>query len=262
MKEIWDEISIWWKKQPFWKQMLASTFGIALVILLFASPEGMRNLILLSVGFIGWHFLNRRTKAIEQNTRTAQQGLTVEQFTRATEQLANENPSIRLGGIRSLEQIALSHEEERRKIILILSARIREIAPLGPTAKSEERHRRVDIETAVQALAEIAKPLGDEKGLLCDLQETNLSGLRLYGTDLAHFDLTDANVSNTHFLSVNLEETELGGANISNAAFDDAKGYPYETSKKSFYYKGQAPNTLPEGLEPEEREKPTKNDEN
>lgn len=271
MNETWNETIkrvksqiIRLRRKPFREQLvllmsiytITIVFGsltVGLFVLNFSQPEATRNLLILGAALTSLCFLFWRT-------RIAARTLTVEQLALAMQHINSEKMSLRLSGIRTLEQIAQHNKEERKKIIQVLSAHIREIAPLGPTRKTEERHRHVDIETAIEVLAEIAIPFEDEKCLLCDLQETNLSGLRLYGTDLTYFDLTDANVSNTHFLSVDLGGTELGGVNISNTAFDDVEGSPQETRKKSFYYKGHLPNALPDGLKPEEKESPIKND--
>ncbi len=257
-KQIIDRM----KTPIFLGQVIASTAFLVIAYFsfetivdwFFETTEDRRNLILTIAGLIGLHFLYRRTRAIEQTARTAEQDLTVDRLTRSTEQLTHDKTSIRLSGILGLEQIALSREEECKKIIQILSAFIREIAPLDRTRKEEERHNHVDIETAVNALANIAAPFKSQKCLFCDLQETNLSGLRFFDTDLSFFTLTGADISNAVFFNVNFEGTELNGANISNASFEDAIGEPWESPKKSFYWKGQRPDTLPDGLEPEERE--------
>lgn len=128
--------------------------------------DTVRNLSLLLAASISWFFFYWRAKTADLNTEaaeksaeatrknaeTAEKGLTTERLTRAIEQLAHEKPSIRLGGICSLEQIAKIHEEERKKIMQILSARIRELAPLGDTKKSKEWRERPDIESAIKVL--------------------------------------------------------------------------------------------------------------
>lgn len=213
-----------------------------------ANPEVARNLILLIAGIVGWYFLHRRSEAIQQSTQTAKQGLTVEWLTRATEQLDSEKISIRLVGIRSLEQIAETHEEERTKIIQILAARIREIAPPGPTRKFKDRHKCLDIEFAVEALANIATPLDDNKYLFCELQETNLSGLRFFGTDLSYFILTGVNFSNTYFSGVNFEGAVVDEVNLSDVDFEEFCGLTQEQIDVSFYWEGERPPALPNDL--------------
>lgn len=269
-RDWWKKRVINWAERPiFWEQLITSAILLiiaysyleTIVDWFFETAEDRRNLILVIAGLIGGYFLLRRTRALERNAKTAEQnaviaeqGLTVDRLTRATEQLTNKKTAIRLSGILGLEQIALSHEGERKKVIRILSAFVRDIAPLGCTRKEEERHNYVDIEAAVDALANISAPLEDEKCLFCDLQETNLSGLRFFNTNLSFFSFAGANISNTFFFNVNFEGTELSGVNISNTTFEDIMGEPWESREKSFYRKGQAPNTLPYGLEPEEKE--------
>ena len=256
------------KYRTFFEPVIYSTFLASVYLCFFwesfwteANPSVARNLILLMAGIIGWYFLHRRMEAIEQSTQTAKQGLTVERLTRAIEQLDSEKISIRLVGIRSLEQIAETHEEERTKIIQILAARIREIAPPGPARKTEERHKHLDIEVAVEALANIAAPLSINKYLFCELQETNLSGLRFYGTDLSYFVLTDVDFSNTYFSGVDFEGAFFNGVNISGIEFEEFYGLDQEQIDKAFCWEGEQPYFLPDDFNPPpSKKKPQESD--
>lgn len=268
MKEIWSQII---RYRTFWKLPIFLIIGVGGFVWLFCYPlwimkdqNAVRNLILLTAGIVGWYFLARRTKAAEQdaatarqNAETAEQGLTVERLTRAIEQLASENQSVRMGGILGLKQIADSHEEEREKITQILSAFIRKIATLGPTRKIEERHKFLDIEAAVEALAKIATPFSIDKQLLCEIQGTNLSGLRFFATDLSYFVLTDVNFSNTFFSGVNFEGALFDGVNISGVKLEEFYGLTQEQIDAAFYWKGERPPNLPDELNlPPSKEKP------
>lgn len=260
MKEIWPQII---RYRTFWELSIFLVIGVGSFVWLFCYPlwimkdqDAIRNLILLTAGIVGWYFLARRTKAAEQdaatakqNAETAEQGLTVERLTRAIEQLASENQSVRLGGILGLKQIVESHEEEREKITQILSAFIRNIAPLGPTRRTEERHKFLDVEAAVEALSSIAAPLYDEKQLFCELQETNLSGLRFYGTDLSYFVFTRANFSNTFFSGVDFEEASFEGVNISGIILEEFYGLSQEQIDEAFCWEGEQP-SFPNDLKP------------
>ena len=141
--------------------------------------DGVRNLGLLLAASIGWFFLYWRAKIADQsrkadeqsaeatkkNAETAEHGLTTERLTRAIEQLASEKVSIRIGDIRSLEQIADTHKEERTKIIQILSARICELAPVDYTKmeSDKELRGRHDIVSAIEVLAKVAEPFGEKR---------------------------------------------------------------------------------------------------
>ena len=230
---------IWFFRKSLWVEM---------------DQDAARNLILLIAGIIGWYFLSRRTKAAEQDAKTAQrnaitteQGLTVERLTRAIEQLANKNLSIRLGGILGLEQIADTHGEERKKIARILVSFIhtraikdsKELKKNITESKVSEleteeefsayRAQRLDIEAAVNALANIASKLeqqnqfqkqyNEKKQHLCDLQDLDLRGLRFIRADLTDFEFAGADMS---------------GAWLSHANFTGSNFCKYDHNAKGF----------------------------
>ena len=221
--------------------------------------EVMRNLILTIAGGVTWLFLYRRAKAAdksaeaaEQNAKTTEQGVTVERLTRAIEQLASDQPSIILGGILGLKQIAESHEEELEKIVQILSTFIRERAPVKEQEPEQEqaelnarntiisghrsffpRNKDQHIQTAVKTLAQIASKLTHEeksdksKLSLCNLTNCDLRGFEFFQIDFSKFNLTGtdlrntildgANLSGTHLFYTTLIGAKLYEANLSGA---------------------------------------------
>ncbi|MCY4039385.1 MAG: pentapeptide repeat-containing protein [Hyphomicrobiales bacterium] len=263
MKEIWQwaiwgksqitkwckEQFIWWTKQTlliqgfaFVASILVCAFVVAVIGfggygLFYQDPSIARNLILLTAGIIGWYFLARRTKAAELNVETAEQGLTVERLTRAIEQLASENPSIRLGGILGLEQIADTHGEERKKIARILisfihtratkdSEEVKKNITASRVSKLETeeefsayRVQRLDIEAAVNALSRIASELerqkqfreqyNEKKQHLCDLQNIDLRGLRFVEADLSNFEFAGADMSGAWLAHANFAKANF-----------------------------------------------------
>lgn len=204
-----------------------------------------RNLSLLLIASIGWFFFYWRARIADQDAQTAKQNaktaekvLTAEQITRAIEQLAHEKPSVRLGGILGLEQVALTQKEERVKIARILVSFIRtrsrknseetrnDLEKTGFTKlESREtfsayREQRLDVEAAIPALARVASELEKQrqfgaeynksKRYLCDLQNTDLRGLRLDKVDLSNF-----NFLRTDFSGAWLAFTNFAKAGIS-----------------------------------------------
>lgn len=245
----------WWKERRFFSEGLlivlpALAIAVFAVYLSFEYEEAARNLILLTAGVVGWCFLYWRTKIAEQ-------GVTVERLTRAMEQLASENSSIRWAGFLGLEQVAVSQEEERIKIIEILSARIRELAPIDSKTEPSEQSKRLDIEAVVNTLARIAESLYDEKEIFCNLRKAKLCNLRLFGTDLSFFNLEGTDFTNTELFGVDFTETNLVEVNFSGTRFEDVFGLTQEQINTAFCWKGNPPIDLPEGLKPPpEREQP------
>lgn len=236
----------WLKSCVFWELTISLIFVVSGFVWLFwnsKEQETVRNLILLIAGIIGWYFLARRTRAAEQDAKTAKQSLTVDLFTRSIEQLDNERSPVRLGGVLGLEQIADTHEGERQKIarVLLSFVRIRaaknskevrkNLAVCGISQPgdvdefSAYRMQRLDIEAAVNALARIASKLerqgqfreqyNENKYHLCDLQDVDLRGLRFVETDLSRFCLAGTDLSGAWMAKSNLTQAILRKVNSS-----------------------------------------------
>ena len=74
---------------------------------------------------MGW----RRVRATERTVEVAQEQQITERFTRAIEQLGNEQSmSMRLGGIYALERIAKDSERDHWQVMEVLTAYVRENA--------------------------------------------------------------------------------------------------------------------------------------
>ena len=185
--------------------------------------DGTRTLILFLAGTVGWYFLLRRTRSNEQ-------GVTVEKLTRAMDQLASEDLSIRLGGILGLEQIAVLHEEEREKIKTILLTRIHE---LDQKAKRErkteemprkgylegypEQNKHKDIEVAIKALSRVLSCYDIDGPMYCYLRNLDLYNLFFVNTDMSNFEFTGVDFSWSVMEGANFSTVDLCGANLTHA---------------------------------------------
>ncbi|MCY4034443.1 MAG: pentapeptide repeat-containing protein [Hyphomicrobiales bacterium] len=220
MNKIWNEVINWWKKHSYRERVIILLLIILAALLCYVYPDGGRNLIFLIAGLIGWYFLFWRTKAARQSAKAAEQSLSIEQLFHAIQQLDSEKPFVRLGGVLGLEQIAVSNEEERKKIARILVSFIRTEADLKPESiPPVDRIQRLDIEAAVNALARIASKLkkqgqfreqyNEKKHNLCDLQNTDLRSLRFVEADLSEFDLAGADLSGAWLAGASLVGAKL-----------------------------------------------------
>lgn len=243
--------------RALWEPVAISIITIGIFIYFFGEKllmkmdqDTLRNLILLTAGFVGWYFLYQRTKAASQNTRIAEQGLTVERLNRVTEQLASDKVSVRLGAILGLVQIFESHEEERYKITRILSTFVHDYAPSSSdTREIQYRGKGLDIEEAVKALTILTESFpANEKKILFDLNLTNLSGLSFSDANLSNFSFVGANFSNSYLHGVNFTGAILGVVNFSGVSLRDPTGLTQEQLEHAFYLKGKPPIEFPSEL--------------
>lgn len=239
------------KYRTLWEPVVLSIVTVGIFICFFGkklliemNQDTMRNLILLTAGIVGWYFLLQRTKTATQNTRIAEQGLTVDRLNRAIKQLASNKSFVFLSGIRGLEQIADIHEEERTKITQILAARIQNLSNL--IKENKVTNKNTDIEIAFEALANIAKPLGEKKRKLFKLSEVDLSGLSFTEIDLSYFNLENMILNGVIFMGVNFMGASFEMAQINKTVFEGYKDLTREQIMKAYWETGKQPRGLPE----------------
>lgn len=221
------QITIWLDEPSCWMRMFVFLVmvicGYLITLFYIAHPVRASGLGALIAALIGGYFLYRRTQAAEQS-------LNVERLTRAMDQLSNEDLFMRVGGVLSLEQIANTEEDERKKIARVLVSFIRTQAVKNSKRNEDDftksgvskleskeefsayRAQRLDIEAAVNALARIASELEKERYFreeynskkqdLCDLRNTDLRGLRFVETDLSGFNFSAIDLSGAGLVKV------------------------------------------------------------
>jgi hypothetical protein len=178
------------------------------------------------------------------------EGQITDRFTRAIDQLGkvddegNKLFEIRVGGIYALERIARESEEDYWPIMEILTAYIRQNAPL-PEAGQESTEHATDEPPAMEGsggeseTTEPSAPDPDIQAIMTvlrrrkryyrheepeplDLSDTNLSGARLEGAHLRGTYLLRAQLSQATLWEANLSEAYLIGANLWGAILQEA----------------------------------------
>jgi hypothetical protein len=153
-----------------------------------------------------------------RNLQLTQYRQITEHYTRAVEQLGSDKLEVRLGAIYALERIARDSERDHWPIMEILTAYVRERAPIGAELPPQEDIQpnetppttpkpATDIQAVLTVLGRRARTYrkGEDQGL--DLARTNLRYARLAGTHLE-----GAHLANTH-----LEEALLTGIHLEHA---------------------------------------------
>jgi hypothetical protein len=190
---------------------------------------------------LGLYFTWRNIKATERNillTRdTALEGQRTEQFTRAVELLGAERqvapdghqvPKIesRLGGIYALERIARESPKDRRTVMDVLSAYVRENSPWkdeqpDSLAEPDQPVLRTDIQAVLDVLGRWGAFRENEPDVYPNLNGTDLRGAIVSGADFSHAALIGAHLEQAHLLDTDLEDALLLDARLDNVHASD-----------------------------------------
>lgn len=189
------------------------------------------GLALLVGLFLTW----RRIAAAERTVEIVQEEQITERFTRAIEQLGHEKREVRVGGIYALERIARDSERDHWTIMEVLTAYIRENAPLpsrvGGPARSERGPNEAgglppdnseEIPTDVQAILTVIGRRNrdtEQEGQTLDSSRTNLRRARLGGAHLEWANFDEALLEGANLDKAHMEDASLRGAHLEGADF-------------------------------------------
>ena len=154
----------------------------------------------------------------------SRQGHITDRFTKAIEQLGKTdgttpNIEVRLGAIYSLERIALDSPRDHWTIMEVLTAYVRQNAPLDPNRPYTEGERpRTDIQAILTVLGRRETgPNRERFGQSLDLTKSRLCGANLRKANLRWVDLGQTNLQWARLRQANLQQAKLVGANLEGA---------------------------------------------
>ena len=175
-----------------------------------------------------------------------------EQFSRAVEQLGNDNKDQQVGGIYTLERVAKDSHRDRRIVQAVIGAYVRRHAPwlvgstevpLHPTLTVDRQlpwmeHRCADIQAAMWVLGrrpryrdewQLYLSRVDLRGVFlygrlsnamfrhANLARGYMPGVQLDGADLEDADLREANLQGARLTGASLRKAHLQDANLRGA---------------------------------------------
>jgi hypothetical protein len=175
---------------------------------------------------------NKNAEAANRNAEAANQKQITERFSKAIEQLGSDKPEVILGGIYTLERIARDSEPDQWTIMEVLTAFVRQNAPVikenesqSPEDQEKLLKLRISIRACLTVIGERKYPDLENKRL--DLTIVNISGFNLVQFKLKGFnftgaDLTEANLFGADLTEANLRGADLTGANLTGADLTEA----------------------------------------
>ena len=178
-----------------------------------------------------------------RQVRANREGHMIGLFTKAIEQLASGDPTIRQGGVYALELLAGLEPAYRGHAHALLTAFVRRRAPWPPVDPGQPPGITDDVSSALGVLrrGSVIEP-GDGSELeRVDLRAAGLAGLaiprlclahsNLEGADLRDADLTGATLSDVNLRAADLRGAvltgaDLTGADLTGARSDDSTRWP------------------------------------
>ncbi|BAZ51187.1 pentapeptide repeat-containing protein [Nostoc sp. NIES-4103] len=193
-----------------------------------------------------WEAMDKSAFAALKNAEAAQDKQITERFAKAIEQLGSDKIEVRLGAIYTLERIAKDSKDDHWTIMEVLTAFVRENAPVKdfsekntvntesliivnswnykkPKEIEEKRKLQTDIQAALTVIGRRNTDTEQENQRLdlhnidirgADLSKANLQGAFLNEAKLQRADLTQAELQEAFVWQVNLQEANLSQANL------------------------------------------------
>ncbi|MBF2021335.1 MAG: pentapeptide repeat-containing protein [Hydrococcus sp. C42_A2020_068] len=182
---------------------------------------------------IAYKNTNLFEKRLEDQRFQARNRLIIERFSKSVEQLNSSKPQVRIGGIYSLEQIAIESSRDHWTIVEILTSFIAESFPLQLDLYDQSLDREdelpeiaIDVQAALTVIGR-RNFAQDPEGKYLNLSFTypigsDLSRARLCRTDLSRAYLSGANFSRADLIRANLREADLREADLWKANLNGA----------------------------------------
>ena len=234
----------------YWKDLTSDQESLSSTI---------RNLALVIGGVVAVLLAIWRSRVVERQAATAQQGLLNERYQRGAEMLGNSILSVRLGGIYALQRLAAEHPEQYHlQIMELFCAFVRfptydKVIALHSEVDDEQGEQRLvlrpDVQDTMRFLGSRSQDgirLEWEEDFKLYLRDANVSNLQTVDANLSRAWLTNANLSNTVLTSAdlsgarlrqaNLSKSRLRNANLSSASINDANLSSARLSRANLSY--------------------------
>lgn len=199
--------------------------------------------VVLAGAYVGWRQLQHSVQATQMQVELQRQGAVTDRYTRAVDQLASVDPTIRVGAIHALNRIGEEAVAERPGIVALLATYIRHHAALPTDSPGTDsmrtadadlplRSRAPDVQAALTTLCRwISVGESPPEWLTADLSHTNLRNGNLNQASLWHVrlygaDLTGANLARADLRGADFSGALLHGADLTAARADDTTWWP------------------------------------
>ncbi len=180
---------------------------------------------------VGLYIAWVRSKALRDQAEVDREQQLTDLNVKAIEQLGSEKLQIRLGGIYALERIARESPKDHWPIMEVLTAFVRENAPLRdetPTLEASQKAAPTpekpptDIQAVLTVLGRRARTYGQGEEHPLDLRDTHLTGANLFRANLQGAIFKRANLKEAIFINASLQNADLSESNLHFAQLNGA----------------------------------------
>jgi hypothetical protein len=167
--------------------------------------------------------------------QVSREGQVTDRFTKAVEQLGNEERNVRLGGIYALERIARDSPDDRESVAQMLTAYVRRHSPwqgspklptkkkgLNTSSKSAPECPKRTEESDLDAMPTMTTRKADVQAALTVLSRRPSPESEAIDLSLIEVDLRQTDLGDGYFRGIDFEGTNLQAVNFSNANLDEA----------------------------------------
>jgi uncharacterized protein YjbI with pentapeptide repeats len=183
-----------------------------------------------ALALVGLYIAWVRSKAMRDQAEVDREQQLTDLYVKAIEQLGSEKLQIRLGGIYALERIARESPKDHWPIMEVLTAFVRENAPLREEAPATNVMEKETVASPDVSEKTILPPPTDIQAVLTVLGRTAIDyaqdgetrSLDLRSTHLAFVDLEYAKLQRGFFSKANLFGADLSHASLQGAFFWEA----------------------------------------
>ncbi|MBD3545573.1 pentapeptide repeat-containing protein [Streptomyces sp. JV180] len=186
-----------------------------------------------TMGLYYTHRAHQQTRQLFDHTRSKdreqvdlmREGQVTERYVEAIKLLSSENLTQQLGGIYALERIMQDSEKDRRTVIEVLAAFIREAPKVSESGETDgsQAKARPNLAAIQAALVVLSKRPDPESGFTLensDLDNLNAVHLNLRNVYLRYASLNNLSAYEVDLRGAFLRHASLSGANLEGANLD------------------------------------------
>jgi hypothetical protein len=198
-------------------QLTAAETSTAINQIRAAIVQGLGAVVVVAGAYVAWRQLQHNVRAGHAQAELQRAGIVTDRYTRAVEQLASKDRTIRVGAIHALDRIAGEAPAERAGVVALLATYVRDGARHGWTSLDEPdlplRSRAGDIQAALTTMTHwIEAGTVPHEWLTADIAHTDLPNANLRRCTLWHVRMRDVLLTGADLGGADLRGTDLRGA--------------------------------------------------